>query len=56
MALEKKIRVSIPKVNKVRADLQKEIASLCPFCDNADVGHFEIHHIDENPSNNENGI
>lgn len=51
---EKKNRVNIPKVNKVRAELQKEIGSVCLFCANEDVGHFEIHHIDENPSNNEN--
>ena len=46
-------RVRIPRENKVRAELQKEIDSICPFCGNSDVGHFEIHHIDENPSNNE---
>lgn len=46
-------RVRIPRENKVRAELQKEIDSICPFCGNTDVGHFEIHHIDENPSNNE---
>ncbi|UTD16569.1 HNH endonuclease [Tenacibaculum mesophilum] len=51
--MSKKIRKSIPQKNKVRAELQKEISSICPFCDNEDVGHFEIHHIDENPSNNE---
>jgi len=50
---EKKIRKRIPKENKVRAELQKEINSICPFCNNEDVGHFEIHHIDEDPSNNE---
>ncbi|MDP2692896.1 MAG: HNH endonuclease signature motif containing protein [bacterium] len=49
----KKIRTFIPQKNKVRAELQKEINSTCPFCDNEDVGHFEIHHIDEIPSNNE---
>jgi hypothetical protein len=49
----KKTRKSIPKENKVRAELQKEIGSVCPFCDNEDVGHFEVHHIDENPANNE---
>lgn len=48
----KKYRKSIPQHNKVRAELQKEINSRCPFCNNDDVGHFEIHHIDENPSNN----
>lgn len=50
---EKKVRKRIPKENKVRAELQKEINSSCPFCNNDDVGHFEIHHIDENPSNND---
>lgn len=50
--VEKKRRVKIPKENKVRAELQKEIWSTCPFCENTDVGHFEIHHIDDDPSNN----
>lgn len=48
-----KTRTKIPQLNKIKAELQKEIQSVCPFCDNSDVGHFEIHHIDENPSNNE---
>lgn len=52
---EKKTRTKIPKENKIRAELQQEIGSLCPFCDNTEVGHFEIHHIDENPSNNDTG-
>ncbi|MCO5230494.1 MAG: HNH endonuclease [Chitinophagales bacterium] len=52
---ERKTRVRIPKENKVRAELQKEIGSTCPFCENTEVGHFEIHHIDEDPSNNETG-
>ncbi len=52
---EKKHRIRIPKENKIRAELQKEIGSNCPFCENSEVGHFEIHHIDENPSNNEIG-
>jgi 5-methylcytosine-specific restriction endonuclease McrA len=47
----KRVRVKIP--NKVKAELQKEIGSKCPFCENSDVGHFEIHHIDETPSNSE---
>ena len=51
----KKERTSIPQLAKIRAILQKEIGSVCPFCDNEEVGHFEIHHIDENPSNNEVG-
>ncbi|WP_339694938.1 HNH endonuclease [uncultured Roseivirga sp.] len=47
-----KSRNTIPQKTKVRAELQKEIDSVCPFCVSQDVGHFEIHHIDENPSNN----
>jgi hypothetical protein len=50
---EKKVRIKIPQENKVRAELQKEIGSVCPFCDNTEVGHFEIHHIDDNPANND---
>lgn len=50
--MAKKNRIKIPQVNKVRAILQQEINSKCPNCENTDVGHFEIHHIDENPSNN----
>ncbi len=49
---EKKKRTSIPKVAKVKAELQSEINSVCPFCKSTEVGHFEIHHIDENPTNN----
>lgn len=49
----KKVRPSIPQLAKVRATLQKEIQSQCPFCENEEVGHFEIHHIDEDPSNND---
>lgn len=48
-----KTRTKIPKENKVRAELQKEIGSNCPFCENNDVGHFQIHHIDEDPGSNE---
>ncbi len=50
---QNKTRLKIPKENKVRAELQQEINSICPFCESGEVGHFEIHHIDENPSNNE---
>lgn len=50
--IEKKIRIKIPKENKIRAELQKENGSTCPFCENEDVGHFQIHHIDDDPSNN----
>lgn len=46
-----KKRTSIP--NKIRALLQKEINSYCPFCSSQDVDHFEIHHIDENRVNND---
>lgn len=51
--MEKKTRTKIPQLAKLKANLQKEIDSICPFCGNDEVGHFEIHHIDENPSNNE---
>ena len=47
----RKPRKSIPA--KTRAILQKEIKSKCPICSNEDVEHFHIHHIDENPLNNE---
>jgi len=46
-----KNRTPIPQLNKVRAILQQEIFSKCPFCSGTDVGHLEIHHIDENPNN-----
>lgn len=46
-----KTRKPIPY--KTKSILQKEIGSVCPFCENKDVEHFEIHHIDENPENNE---
>lgn len=39
--------------NKIRALLQKEISSKCPFCANGDVDHFEVHHIDSNNENND---
>jgi HNH endonuclease len=45
-----KSRPKIPP--KVKAKLQKEIYSECPFCQNQEVEYFEIHHIDENPENN----
>jgi len=45
-------RIPIPNKNKIRSILQQEINSICPFCDNKDVEHFHIHHIDENNSNN----
>ena len=38
---------------KVRSKLQKEINSICPFCHNEDVEHFQVHHIDNNHENNE---
>jgi hypothetical protein len=51
--MTKKTRTAIPQANKIRAELQKEVGSTCPFCDSQEVGHFEIHHIDDNPSNND---
>jgi hypothetical protein len=50
-------KVSKPKTRqaipfRVKALLQKEISSTCPFCDSEDVDIFEIHHIDENRENN----
>ncbi|TMU54592.1 HNH endonuclease [Flagellimonas algicola] len=48
-----KRKTNIPQKTKIRSILQKEIGSVCPFCSNEDVGHFEIHHIDENPTNHE---
>lgn len=36
---------------KLRRELQKEVDSKCPFCDNDNVAIHEVHHIDENPGN-----
>lgn len=47
----KKKRIPVPA--KIKALLQKEIRSLCPICGGEEVDHFQFHHIDENPSNNE---
>lgn len=47
----KKRRPTIPQ--KTKALLQKEIKSICPICPSEDVEHFQIHHIDENPENND---
>lgn len=44
-------RTTIPQENRIRAELQKEIGSRCPFCTSTDVGHFQIHHIDEDNCN-----
>lgn len=46
----KKRRPIIP--HKTKTLLQKEVKSKCPFCPNEDVDHFQFHHIDENPENN----
>lgn len=51
LRVNKKNRKSIP--SKTKALLQKEIKSSCPFCNNEDVDHFQIHHIDEDPQNND---
>lgn len=37
---------------RMRALLQKEIESQCPFCLSKEVDTFEVHHIDETPDNN----
>lgn len=34
---------------RMRALLQKEIESKCPFCDRRDVDTFEVHHLNEKP-------
>jgi hypothetical protein len=47
----KKPRKSISSV--IRAKLQQEIHSECPFCANKEVWHFEVHHINQDPSNND---
>jgi|SRR5690348_8470527 len=44
-----KKRIS-PK-QSIKAELQKEIGSRCPFCRSEDVGHFEFHHIDGKSDN-----
>ena len=44
-------RKSIPV--RVRAALQQEIGSVCPFCENSDVEHFEVHHVDEDHGNDD---
>ena len=44
-------RTKIPQEARVKAELQKVIGSRCFFCPSEDVGHFQIHHIDENNSN-----
>lgn len=46
-----KTRKKLPE--KIRAKLQQEIGSECPVCRDSDVGHFEVHHLDENPENND---
>jgi endogenous inhibitor of DNA gyrase (YacG/DUF329 family) len=38
---------------KIQKLLQKEINSRCPICGNEEVDHFQIHHIDEDRTNNE---
>ena len=53
--MNKKTRTPIPQLNKVRAVLQQEINSKCPFCNNEDVAHFDIHHIDKIRNNHKIG-
>jgi len=45
-----KQRKAIPAL--LSKKLYQEVANHCPFCDIADVAVLEIHHIDEDPSNN----
>lgn len=47
-----KPRTKVPA--RIKAELQKEINSECPFCGSQDVGYFELHHIDANPLNSFN--
>lgn len=47
---EKAKRKIVP--NKIRALLQRDINSKCPFCFSEDVDHFEVHHIDGVNNNN----
>lgn len=37
---------------RIRALLQKEIDSCCPFCRGEDVDAFQVHHINEQPDDN----
>jgi hypothetical protein len=49
---QKKSKITkIPQESRVRAELQKEIGSRCPFCPDEEVGHFQIHHIDGDRTN-----
>lgn len=49
MNFDKMKRKRIP--TRVRSLLQKESGSRCPVCSNDEVEHHEVHHIDENPTN-----
>jgi len=53
MSNNRKQRTPIKQPMKIRAVLQQEIGSVCPICNSNEVGHFQIHHIDEDPSNND---
>ena len=44
-------KLRVPLTHKMKAELQKEINSECPFCGSDEVGCFETHHIDGDPSN-----
>lgn len=44
-------RRAIPLTTRV--GLYAEANNRCPFCGNTDVEHLQLHHIDENRSNNE---
>ena len=47
-----KQRVRIPKITE--KEIYQESSSACAFCRLAEVASLQIHHIDEDPSNNEN--
>jgi hypothetical protein len=41
----------VKPTRKMLIRLQKEINSQCPFCNNEEVEHFDVHHIDKDSSN-----
>jgi hypothetical protein len=49
----KKKRVSVPQ--RTRARLQQETGSVCPYCGSNDVANFQVHHLDGDRSNNDEG-
>lgn len=45
--------VRIRPTARERAILQKEVGSQCPICGNGDVGEFQVHHLNGNPSDSD---